>query len=59
MRHATNMYTSQGLEVRSFSQLKNIFFAEEVFVLSSGPARVKLTLQDYPKLVIETSLYKL
>ena len=49
MRHATNMYTSHGLEVRSFSQLKNIFFSEEVFILASGPARVRYNPPDFQR----------
>jgi hypothetical protein len=56
MRHATNLYTVQGLEVRSFSQLKNIFFAEDTFVLASGPARVRYVAQDYPRWVLLPSL---
>jgi len=40
--NATKMYTKDGLEVRSFSQLRNIFSGEETFVLSPFPTKVRL-----------------
>ena len=52
MSNATNMYTKQGLEVRSFSQLRNIFFTEDTFVLSLGPARVKYVPVDPTRLAL-------
>ena len=39
IKGADKMYTTQGNEVKSFSQLRNDFSNEDVFVISSGPAR--------------------
>ena len=37
IKHASSMYTREGKEVRSFSQLRNIFPQEDTFIISSGP----------------------
>ena len=40
IKGADKMYTTQGNEVKSFSQLRQDFYNEDVFVISSGPTRV-------------------
>ena len=40
IKGADKMYTTQGIEVKSFSQLRNDFHGEDVFIISSGPSRV-------------------
>ena len=40
LKGADKMYTLQGAEIQSFSQLRNEFHGDDVFIISSGPARI-------------------
>ena len=40
IKGADKMYTTQGNEVKSFSQLRNDYYNEDVFVISAGASRV-------------------
>ena len=58
LKGADKMYSLQGLEIQSFSQLRNEFHAEDVFIISSGPARISRSVSRISRPVSEPSRAK-
>ena len=49
LKGADKMYTLQGAEIQSFSQLRNEFHGDDVFIISSGPARISRSVSRISK----------
>ena len=55
LKGADKMYSLQGVEIQSFSQLRNEFHGEDVFIISSGPARISRSVSRISRPTSEPS----
>ena len=55
LKGADKMYSLQGQEIQSFSQLRHEFHGEDVFIISSGPARISRSVSRISRPTSEPS----
>jgi len=56
IKGADRMYTTKGVEVKSFSHLRNDFYNDDVFVISAGPTRISRSVSKLARTGSEPTL---